>query len=378
VLEIKIYQLKKSKRKLYENSFIMKSQSNITKYKNYALPAAFLFLLSCSNPKGQTIDTSPVNVKVLAVSYNGDAGQQISYSATVKETKEISLSFQVSGNIIAMNADKGQWVKKGQLLATIDGTTFTEQYNTEIARQKLAEDNYNRINEVYKKGSIAEIKLVEAKSNLEQATSTARAAYQNIVHTRLFAPSDGYIGEKTAEAGDLASPGSSIFKLVKIEQVDVIVPVPELEINNLKKGQPAIIRIKALGNRGFEGKIDEIAVIAEDASHNYNVKVKVDNKDKQLKPGMIADAYFPAKENSKKVDSIALSIPLAALQVNEQNQNFLYTVDKSSSKSVRRLVKCGPILNDRIVISNGLSSGDLVVVSGYQKITSGTTVKIIQ
>ncbi|MDB4923080.1 MAG: multidrug transporter [Mucilaginibacter sp.] len=346
--------------------------------KNYFLPVAFLFLLGCGSKEEQKVAVAPVNVRVMAMNYDGDARQQISYSATVKENKEISLTFQVSGNITAVNVDKGQWVKKGQLLATLDGTTFTEQYNTELARQKLAQDNYNRINEVYKKGSIAEIKLVEAKSNLEQATATARAVYQNIVHTKLYAPSDGYIGEKTAEAGDLASPGSSIFKLVKIERMDVIVPVPELEINSLKKGQPAIIRIKALRNRGFEGKIDEIAVIAEDASHNYNVKVKVENKDRQLKPGMIADAYFPAKENSKKADSTALSIPLSALQVNEQNQNFLYTVDKSSSMSIRRMVKCGPILNDRIIITNGLSSGDLVIISGYQKITSGTPVKIIQ
>ena len=348
------------------------------RFKNYTLPVAFLFLLSCGGKKEQKVVIEPINVKVITMNYSGDAEQQISYSATVKESKEISLTFQVSGNITAVNVDKGQWVKKGQLLATLDGTTFTEQYNTELARQKLAQDNYNRINEVYKKGSIAEIKLVEAKSNLDQTTSTARAAYQNIVHTKLYAPADGYIGEKTAEAGDLASPGTSVFKLVKIEQVDIIVPVPELEINNLQKGQPAIIRIAALGNRNFEGKVDEIAVIAEDASHNYNVKVKVNNRDRQLKPGMIANVYFPAKGKSKGADSTTLSIPLSALQVNEQNQNFIYTVDKSSSTSVRRLVDCGPILNDRVMITHGLSSGDQVIIAGYQKITSGTPVKIIQ
>jgi membrane fusion protein (multidrug efflux system) len=345
------------------------------RFKNYTLPVAFLILLSCGK-KEQKVATSPVNVKVMAVNYDGDARQQISYSATVKENKEISLTFQVPGNITTVNADKGQWVKKGQLLATLDGTTFTEQYNTVLARQKLAQDNYNRINEVYEKGSIAEVKLVEAKLNLEQTTATARAVYQNIVHTKLYAPSDGYIGEKTAEPGDLATPGSSIFKLVKIDQVDVIVPIPELEINKLRKGQPAIIRIAALGNKDFEGKVDEIAVISEDASHNYNVKVKVNNLGRQLKPGMIANVYFPAK--AKGADGTALSIPLAALQVDEQNQNFLYTVDKNSSRSVRRLVNCGPILNDRVMITHGLSSGDLVIVSGYQKITSGTPVKIIQ
>src|SRR5882762_9151386 len=122
----------------------MKSASNITRLKNYFLPAALLFLLSCGSKKEQKVAIEPVNVKVITMSYNGDGEQQISYSATVKETREISLTFQVSGNITAINADKGQWVKKGQLLATLDATTFIEQYNTVFARQKLAEDNYDR------------------------------------------------------------------------------------------------------------------------------------------------------------------------------------------------------------------------------------------
>jgi RND family efflux transporter MFP subunit len=350
----------------------MKSFPNIARSEIYALLLALLFL-GCGRKNEQQIAIVPVNVKVMAVDDHTDTRQQISYSATVREHKDVSLSFEVPGNIIAVYVDKGQLVKKGRLLAALDASVYRAQYNTELAREELARDNYNRINEVYKKGSIAEVKVVEAKSNLDQATSVALASYQNIVRSKLYAPSDGYIGEKTAEPGDLASPGSSLFKLVKLEQVDIIVPVPELEINNLKKGQSATIRVSALGNGEFEGKIDEIAVVSEDGSHNYNVKVKVNNNDGRLKPGMIADVNFP-----EKAGRTALSVPLSALQVNEENQNFLYTVDKGKFLSLRRLVNCGPILNDRVIITSGLSPGDLVVVSGYQKLTAGTPVKIIQ
>jgi membrane fusion protein (multidrug efflux system) len=343
----------------------------------FALPILML-LISCGGHKEEKAVVTPVNVKVYSASSKGGTAQQISYSGTVKESKSISLAFQVSGNIISINADKGQAVKKGQLLASVDETVYRDQYNAQLAQQKLAQDNYNRVAEVFKKGSIAEIKVVEAKSQRDQAVSVARATYQNIAHTKLYAPTDGYIGEKMAEAGDLAAPGSPVFKLVKLELLDIIVPVPESEINGIKKGQEAKVKIAALENRAFKGKIDEVAVISEAASHNYSVKVRVSNADGQLKPGMVANVYFGQRSAAGKAGTAAISIPLIALQVDEQNRNFVYIVDQDGRKALRRQVKPGELMNDAVTVTEGLSAADRVIVSGYQKVTSGTPVKIIQ
>lgn len=360
-------------------------------YSTLCLWSVLIVLAGCKSKKEEKTVVVPVNVKVTAAAAEaGNTDQQISYSGTVKESKSISLAFQVPGTILSMTADKGQQVKKGQLLASVDETTFREQYNAQLAQQKLAQDNYSRISEVYKKGSIAEVKLVEAKSQMDQASAAARATYQNIAHSKLYAPSDGYIGEKTAESGDLASPGVPVYKLVKLEQVNIIVAIPEAEINTFKKGQQATIKIGALNNRTFKGTIDEVAVISEGASHNYNVKVKVPNGDGQLKPGMVANVYFdPAGKNEDKnagknagktvkADSTGISIPLIALQVDEQNKNYVYIVDEKDQKAVRREVKRGELMNDVVRITEGLTPSDRVIVSGYQKITSGTPVKIVQ
>lgn len=351
------------------------------KLKNYSavyLGSVLIVLAGCKGNKEEKTSIVPINVKVTSVAGTSSTAQEISYSGTVKESKSVSLAFQVPGTITSMHADKGQQVKKGQLLASVDETTFREQYNAQLAQQKLAQDNYNRISEVYSKGSIAEVKLVEAKSHLEQATAAAKATYQNIAHSKLYAPSGGYIGEKNAEAGDLASPGVPVYKLVNLEQVNVIAAIPEAEINTFKKGHQATIKISALNNRTFKGTIDEVAVISEGASHNYNVKVRVSNNDGQLKPGMVANVYFEPTIKTGKTDSTGISIPLIALQVDEQNKNFVYVVDEKGQKAVRRQVKRGELMNDVVKITEGLTPSDRVIVSGYQKITSGTPVKIIQ
>lgn len=349
----------------------------LTSYPAICLWSVLVILTSCKHKEEKKV-IEPVNVKVLAIGVTGSTQQQISYSGTVKESKSISLAFQVPGTITSMHTDKGQWVKKGQLLASVEETTFRNQYNAQLAQQKLAQDNYNRISEVYRKGSIAEVKLVEAKSNLDQATSAAKATYQNIAHSKLYAPADGYIGEKNAEAGDLASPGAPVFKLVQLERVNIVVAIPESEINALKKGAEATVKIAALDNREFKGLIDEVAVISEGVSHNYNVKVRVSNRDGQLKPGMVANVYFQQPAKDVKTTGSGISIPLIALQVDEQNRNYVYIVDNQGQKAVRREVKRGELMNDVVMITEGLSPSDRIIVSGYQKITSGTPVKIVQ
>ena len=345
-------------------------------YSAFFVLTVMAILASCGHQE-EKVAVQPVNVKVLSLTGKSGTDQQISYSGTVKESKSISLAFQVSGNITSINADKGQMVRKGQLLASVDEATYRDQYNAQLAQQKLAQDNYNRIAEVFKKGSIAEVKLVEAKSQRDQAVSMARATYQNIAHTKLYAPTDGYIGEKMAEAGDLAAPGSPVFKLVKLEQVNIWIPVPESEINSIKKGQGATIKIDALNNREFKGIVDEVSVVSDDASHNYNVKVKVANADQQLKPGMVAKVFFSENNVAKTTDSSGVSIPLIALQVDEEDRNFVYIVDENGTKAVRRQVTRGELMNDVVMITKGLSPSDKVIVSGYQKITTGTPVKII-
>lgn len=346
-------------------------------YTALCLLPAIAVMVSCKNKKEEKEPITPVNVRVSSLAGGSGKAAQISYSGTVKESKSISLAFQVSGNITSLRVDKGQRVQKGQLLATVDETTYRDQYNAQLAQQKLAQDNYNRISEVYSKGSIAEVKLVEARSQRDQALSMARATYQNIAHTKLYAPTDGYIGEKNSETGSLASPGAPVLTLVKIEEVNILVPVPEAEINGLKKGQQATVKIAALDNRSFKGNIEEVAVIADGASHNYTVKVRVPNPDGQLRPGMVANVDFRENKLIAANGNPGLSVPLIALQVDEQNKNYVYVVD-AQQKAERREVKRGELLNDAVVITEGLSPSDRVIVSGYQKITGGTPVKVIQ
>jgi RND family efflux transporter MFP subunit len=267
-------------------------------------------------------------------------------------------------------------VNKGQLIAQLDETTYRNQYNAQLAQAKLAAENYRRQEEVYRKGSLAEIKMLEARSNFEQATSAAKATYQNIAHTRLYAPESGYIGEKNLEAGGVANPGQTIVQLLDTRKIPVLVAVPENEVNHFPVGTPAVVRIDAIAGRNYNGLVSEVGVVAVNGSANYNVKVRLTDNDRLLKPGMLSKINFsPSAKTTTVKDSADILVPVQAVQVDEAGNRFVYLLSPGN-KALRRQVKTGRLYAKGIAVTNGLKGNERLITSGYQKLADQTPVII--
>ena len=337
-----------------------------------------LWISGCSNntklkPGVDTLAVKVFNLKTEALATN----DRIVYDGTLEAEKTIDLSFQVSGTILSFPVKTGDYVKKGQLVGSVDETTYRSQYNAQLAQAKLAQENYTRINEVFKKGSVAEIRMLEARSNFEQATSAARATYQNIAHTQLYAPVSGYVGDKKAEAGAVASPGQPVLQLLDTRSVKVLVAVPESEINRYKAGTSTTIKIDALGGQLIQGKVTEVGVIALNGSANYNIKIALPNTDLMLRPGMLCKVSFDGSSNqsAKSADVKEFIVPVQAVQVDENGTNFLYIVN-AENKAVRKDITPGQLYSNGISIKSGLSGNEQVITSGYQKLADQTPVTV--
>ena len=340
-----------------------------------------IFITSCTHTDQTKQTPAPVNVKVISLNAGESNSGTITYSGTIASSKAIDLSFQVGGTITSIPVENGQAVAKGQLLAALDETTYRNQYNAQLAQAKLAQENYQRVLEVFKKGSIAEIKMLEARSQYDQANSAAKATYQNIAHTRIFAPRAGYIGNKRIETGATASPGVPVLQLIDISSVEVAVPVPEAEINQYHKGDRANVTIEALSNKKIEGSISEVAVLASAGSPNYTVKIRLNNNDKQLKPGMACKVSFAnATTTTATPDSLSkqLIIPAQAVQVDMNGKNFVYVASADGKNAVRKEIQTGSLYNNGIAVTNGLAGSDQLIISGYHKLTANSPIQIIK
>lgn len=344
---------------------------------------ALLTVCSCSEKK-ETAKVEPVKVKVETVGTDESLGGQ-SYTGTVEEMNGVALSFRLGGTLKQLLVDEGQTVSKGQLIAVTDGQdagnaveVSNAAVNTAQAAYDQAVDAYKRMKMIHDKGSLPDIKWVDAQSKVEQARAALegakaqkRIARKGLGDTRIYAPFNGYISHKNVEIGQTLMPGQAVVNIVKIDQVKVKVSVPESEISQLRNGSVVRIRVDALGGRTFTGRVTEKNVSADALSHTYEVKAVVANADHKLLPGMIAEVWL--SETSGSLSSVTL--PASVIQINDDNRTFVWTVDGGNPK--KTFVTTGDNIGDKVTIASGLHVGDKVIVDGQQKVSTGMKCQII-
>lgn len=328
------------------------------------------FFQGCSeNNKADTLNNSAVTVEVVQIEKAG-GNESFSYSGTIEESETIPLSFPVVGNVSHVLVSEGDFVRKGQLLATLNDETYKNAYEMSLASQKQAEDAYKRLTPMYKNGSLPEIKYVEVETALQQAKAAASIAKKNWDDCKLYSPVDGVVGKCSIDPGMSAMPNLTSITIVKIEKVFALVSVSENEISSIKKRDNAKVKIAALNNSGFTGAVEEIGVIADPLAHTYKIKIGIANSSRQIKPGMICSITL------NKSDEIpGLFVPGRSVLVDEEGRNFVYTVYQN--KAVKKYISTGRLLKNGVEITSGLSDGEQIVVAGQQRLVDDSFVRIV-
>ncbi|MGY0037342.1 efflux RND transporter periplasmic adaptor subunit [Pedobacter sp. NJ-S-72] len=194
---------------------------------------------------------------------------------------------------------------------------------------------------------------------------------KKVTDTRLHAPFTGILTEKLIESGASAAPGVPVFTLVKTDQVYARISVSESEIANLSSGVNALIDVPVLDKK-LEGKVNIINPKAEKTSKNYAVKIRLNNSDGKLLPGMIANILI---KTGRKRNTIL--IPAQSIVRDPDNITYVF-IAKDNNTAIRRRITTSAItgMNEVIVIS-GISSGDQLIISGQTKLEDGARISFI-
>ena len=332
--------------------------------KQLALAVAALTLAACggSSDNGSR-QREAVKVEVTRVKA-APAGQAGSYSGTVEEESGTLLSFAVGGTVSRVLVNEGDRVGKGQLIATLDAEQLTHNHASARAALKQAEDAYKRMEELHGKGSLPEIKWVEAQTALERA----RASEQILADCRLYAPFSGVISKKFAEKGQNVGAGTQVVKLVAVGRMKVKIAVPESEMAQITVGQKADITVEALGGAAMRGTVTEKGVTADPLSRSYDVKLSLPKASGKLLPGMVADVKLDGARQTQ-----ACVLPAHVVQIDERNNRFVWVA--AGGKAAKRIVSVGDFTADGVIITSGLADGDMVITAGAQKVSEGMRVE---
>lgn len=325
------------------------------------------FVMSCGN-EGQTEQRSSVIKVSVKKIEQGEQSQELKYPGTIEPDNTAQVGFAVSGVVNNVVVQEGQHVKKGQLLASIDATEYTNALLIAKASLEQAEDMYQRLTGLYKKGSLPEKDYIEIKTKVAQAKANKSINEKHIRDSKLYSPMTGIISNKMVEAGSPAAPGLPAFRIVKTDEVYVKVSVPESEVGAISNGMKASVSVATL-NTNINGKVSIINPEADNVSRTYAVKIKLDNRAGRLLPGMLADVRI---NTGKQVKMIA--VPSSSIVRDADNITYLY-IAGNNRKAIKRRVVVGDALGySEVAITSGLTEGDQIVVAGQTRLKDGSDI----
>ncbi len=313
---------------------------------------------------------SPESIRVaIKIVESQETDGVLYFSGQIEPILTVPLSFKLPAAIANIYVSEGDRVNKGDVLAELDKTMYQSTYNAALAMEKQAEDAYGRLKTVYDNGSLPEIKWEEIKSKLEQANSTAQIAQQNVDNCRILAPISGIVGARNIEVGSNATPGITAFKLISIDEIYARVSVPENEINNIKKGQIAQITLPAIKGKVFEGTVEKVGVVANTISKTYEVKLRINNKNREIKPGMVCNIGLPLNTGPA-----GILVPVQSVMTDANAVNYVFVVDKENQRVSRRNILTSKFVGNQLFITSGLKPGEWIVVNGVQKLSNNSKV----
>ncbi|MGQ7855541.1 efflux RND transporter periplasmic adaptor subunit [Pedobacter sp. WC2501] len=327
----------------------------------------FSFIQNNGEEEKPADDTAWVEVEPIKASLVSD---EIAVSGNIEGTTTVQVGFMVPGKVNVISAKAGDFISKGQLIASLDPTGYSLNKQLTEVQLNEARDEYNRMKLMYDKHSISESDFSKIAFSLQKAQVQQRLEEKQLRDTRLYSPINGVLLTKQTEVGEIITAGTPLFVVSDIKMVTVLAFVPENEVGRLHIGETANVTISALG-KTFEGQITEVGAQADAASRSFTVKIKVENKELQIRPGMLAEARIEVK-GQKSI----IQLPLESIIGDQGNQHFVYVADQTGQKAFKRKVTLGKMRSSSIEVLSGLSIGDRVIISGQSKLSDGTPIKI--
>lgn len=317
---------------------------------------------SCRQEK--TKPSEPLRVIIETVQALEGVDKSRPYVGVVEAESSAMVSFTGMGLLKEVKVSEGQRVRKGQLIASIDNTQARNTLQATEAMLAQAKDAETRMKQLHDNNSLPDMKWVEVQSKVQQAEASFEMAKKALDDCNIYAPCDGVIGAKLMSVGENVLPSQPIATVLHINNIKVKISVPEQEISNIDSRTPSTVSVPALDNASFEGGIIEKGVEADALTHTYNARINVRNTGMKLLPGMVCQVVL---KNSGENTGKAISLPMKAVQQAADKTHFVWIAQ--GGKSIRRSVQIGRTFANRIIITEGLSEGEQVIIEGFQKVS---------
>ena len=306
----------------------------------------------------------------------------LTFSGDVKAYEESVVSARVAGRVSQVVVENGDAVAAGQPLVLLENTEFTNLLSINQATLKKAEANlasvkanHERFIQLFQSGAVSRKDLDDVETGLKvaeaEAASAAAAvanAQESLRNATVVSPLNGVVLNRTVNVGQVLSPGAPLMAVEDISSIYVLVNVEQKDLAKMKPGLPAEVTLDTYGDRKFNGVVEIINPAANKAARVFETKIRINNGEQLLKPGMFARVTIKTGETED-----VFAVPQNALT---SNQGLYYIFWAEGDQAKRQQVEIGQVIDQLVEIKSGLSTGQKVIVTNVNKLKDQDRVRI--
>lgn len=339
-------------------------------------------LTACSEQETEVVE-EPRPVRVVTVTER-ETGETVSLSGVVEAKTEVDLSFRIGGRVVERLVNVGDKVEAGQLIARLDSQD--EENALRAARAELSaaegqyfesERNHDRQRQLLDRGHTTKQRFDEAvqqlntlEARVDAAAAQLAIAENRLDDTRLYADAPGEVTARSVEAGEVVQPGQMVVRIARKAGRDAVFDAPadlvasgrrDAEIKVSLSIDPAVVA---------SGRIREVSPQADPVSGSFRVRVGLIDPPAAMRLG----STVTGRKTMEEAGGIA--IPATALSRSE-GVPAVWVVDTATKTVSLRPVAIATHHPSEVILSEGLSPGEVVVTAGVQTLRPGQRVRLL-
>ena len=288
----------------------------------------------------------------------------------------VNMAFKIAGQVAGVDVSKGDYVRRGELLARLDSRDVELQVAADKAQYERARLQFERVSRLLEHEAVSQQEYESAETSLVQARSTYENSADLLEQTTLRAPFAGVIERTYVDTYQRVTAGQTILRLVNPVSTTVDFTMPERSLWLLSDSLTRfVVRFDNYPDIRFSARLDTYAKTASDAS-GFPVSLKLDKAATvgyNISPGMTCQITVRAAEEHPS----NVSIPLSAVYAPAEGGTYVWVVDANDCVELKRVVLGDIFGRDRVVVSSGLKAGERIVVAGVYRLQEGDKVKIL-
>lgn len=295
----------------------------------------------------------------------------IRVQGTAKSDYALELYPEIGGKVTQIFHKEGEFVQKGKVIIALDTKVADAQIQEIKANLELVTLNFDKQSLLFEQGVGTELEYKKWKTDKETLSKKLEMAILQKEKSLIIAPFAGTIDKIYTKIGELTGSQMPLARVVDLQKIKLEAQISEVYLGKIQEGNKVNVFFPAIDYTLADQKVSHVGRFVQTQNRTFNLEIELENKDKKIYPNLVAKIDVA----DFQVDD-ALVIPAKSILYNNKGESYVFILENNLVR--KKIIKIGLEYNQQQLVLEGLSIGDQLITDGFQALSEGDQVKILE